>query len=320
MIERRPRPLDVYHDECMTRAAAEAEQARANDPAEEHRVALSEALGLGTGAPWDAIRERAAELAASVRVPDTSQTTEAEPSDPTECSGEEGFCPEHGFHRHSLKQPGDPLPDTSHTVREQLLAALDFSYCLGLGFETPEQLLAAYDASRTAMPAAAYRAAEARVRALHQPMERGPFTICAHCSGWDGKWRCLGVVTNYPCPTLRAMAEPPAADAEHVGGGANAEDCPACSGTNPPYPFLCPGPAVSGRTDNETRGCGCPSEDVSEHMFGSDSCTCIPFIRQDGETRYCGPTDTVDMIAGWEIGRDCPHHQPAVGGAQPKEA
>jgi hypothetical protein len=26
----------------------------------------------------------------------------------------------------------------------------------------------------------------------------------------------------------------------HRGG--NAEDCPACFGTNPPYPFLCPGP------------------------------------------------------------------------------
>ena len=30
---------------------------------------------------------------------------------------------------------------------------------------------------------------------------------------------------------------PPAA---HRGG--NAEDCPACAGTNPPYPFICPGP------------------------------------------------------------------------------
>jgi hypothetical protein len=28
----------------------------------------------------------------------------------------------------------------------------------------------------------------------------------------------------------------------HVGNGANAEDCPACHGTNPPYPFTCPGP------------------------------------------------------------------------------
>jgi hypothetical protein len=84
----------------------------------------------------------------------------------------------------------------------------------------------------------------ARVSALHQPMQRGPFTICAHCSGWDGEWRCLGVVTNYPCPTIRALAEPSPADVAHLGGQANAENCPACKGTNPPYPFLCPGPAA----------------------------------------------------------------------------
>jgi hypothetical protein len=48
----------------------------ADDPSEEHRLALSEALGLGTGAPWDAIRERAAELAAvsAVRPPATDRT------------------------------------------------------------------------------------------------------------------------------------------------------------------------------------------------------------------------------------------------------
>jgi hypothetical protein len=54
----------------------------------------------------------------------------------------------------------------------------------------------------------------AAVRALHQPMERGPFTICAHCSGWDGKWRCRGVVTDYPCPTVRALDDPPAREAQ----------------------------------------------------------------------------------------------------------
>lgn len=32
---------------------------------------------------------------------------------------------------------------------------------------------------------------------------------------------------------------------EHVGGGANAEDCPACHGTNLPYPFICPGPGTA---------------------------------------------------------------------------
>lgn len=30
---------------------------------------------------------------------------------------------------------------------------------------------------------------------------------------------------------------------QHLGNQANAEDCPACHGTNPPYPFLCPGDA-----------------------------------------------------------------------------
>jgi hypothetical protein len=34
------------------------------------------------------------------------------------------------------------------------------------------------------------------------------------------------------------QAEPPV----HIGNGANAENCPACTGTNPPYPFTCPGP------------------------------------------------------------------------------
>ncbi|MFD9368800.1 hypothetical protein ACFWA6_14000 [Streptomyces sp. NPDC060020] len=28
----------------------------------------------------------------------------------------------------------------------------------------------------------------------------------------------------------------------HIGQGENAEDCIACRGTNPPWPFLCPGP------------------------------------------------------------------------------
>jgi hypothetical protein len=32
------------------------------------------------------------------------------------------------------------------------------------------------------------------------------------------------------------------APAAHTGS--NAEDCPACEGTNPPYPFICPGPTT----------------------------------------------------------------------------
>lgn len=74
--------------------------------------------------------------------------------------------------------------------------------------------------------------AEQRITAaltLHQPMQRGPFTICAHCSGWDGKWRCLGVVTNYPCPTVTALTEPgpPTAQATEPAhnDGPSVEEC-----------------------------------------------------------------------------------------------
>jgi hypothetical protein len=70
------------------------------------------------------------------------------------------------------------------------------------------------DAILAMLPAPDRQTALERVRALHQPMERGPFTICAHCSGWDGKWRCLGVVTDYPCPTVRALDGEPAREAQ----------------------------------------------------------------------------------------------------------
>ncbi|MEU6543934.1 hypothetical protein [Streptomyces sp. NPDC046859] len=43
-------------------AVADAVLAVLPPPAEAHRLALSEALGLGTGAPWDAIYDRATEL------------------------------------------------------------------------------------------------------------------------------------------------------------------------------------------------------------------------------------------------------------------
>jgi hypothetical protein len=44
---------------------------------------------------------------------------------------------------------------------------------------------------------------------------------------------------------FRPDVEPP----QHLGNGANAETCPACKGTNPPYPFICPGP--TGNPDTE---------------------------------------------------------------------
>jgi hypothetical protein len=47
-------------------------------------------------------------------------------------------------------QPAAPVPasePTDGSVREQLLDALDFAYCQGLGYGTPEELVAAYDAT-----------------------------------------------------------------------------------------------------------------------------------------------------------------------------
>lgn len=42
-----------------------------------------------------------------------------------------------------------PADQTAESVRAQLLHALDFSACLNAGYGGPEELLAAYDASRT---------------------------------------------------------------------------------------------------------------------------------------------------------------------------
>jgi hypothetical protein len=53
-----------------------------------------------------------------------------------------------------------PVPASAPTdgsIREQLLRTLDFAYCQGLGYTTPEELVAAYDATR--LPAPADRAA-----------------------------------------------------------------------------------------------------------------------------------------------------------------
>lgn len=54
--------------------------------------------------------------------------------------------------------------------------------------------------------------------------------------------------------------------------------------------------------------------------FGTPDCTCIPWTRQGGKPRVLGPTDTADMIGGWERGLDCPHHRPLVPAQPGKEA
>jgi hypothetical protein len=71
--------------------------------------------------------------------------------------------------------PAGPAPATNRDtdVRDQVLHALDFAYCQSLGYSTPEELLAAYDTSRTVQAAtdrdADVLVAEAR-RAVHESL------------------------------------------------------------------------------------------------------------------------------------------------------
>ncbi|MGW0933145.1 hypothetical protein [Streptomyces sp. NPDC002644] len=64
---------------------------------------------------------------------------------------------------------------------------------------------------------------------------------------------------------IRASDEPePRPAPRHIGGGANAEDCPAC-GPETPYPFICPGNVATDERACPTPmthnwSCGCPTD------------------------------------------------------------
>ncbi|MEV3946999.1 hypothetical protein AB0K57_04955 [Streptomyces halstedii] len=47
------------------------------------------------------------------------------------------------------------------------------------------------------------------------------------------------------CPYPRCLTSRDQTPPTHLPKGTNAEDCPACVGTNPPYPFICPGPTTT---------------------------------------------------------------------------
>jgi hypothetical protein len=88
--------------------------------------------------------------------------------------------------------------------------------------------------------AAAPSAVVVRRAADETPGEARP--RCPHCQMPHDPTPSM----NLTCASIRAsIRDRDAAEAQqpaprHVGG--NAEDCPACRGTNPDYPFICPGP------------------------------------------------------------------------------
>jgi hypothetical protein len=244
------------------------------------------------------------------------------------------------------------VPDTSHTAREQLLDALDFSYCLGLGFETPEMLLAAYDASRTVPPTAADRAAvlreaEAALRAEAKRLT-GEFND-SDILHEDGPASAVATWKR-AADLLRRMAAVPAAVSDRTDG----ETRDDCCGAEPPvadgwvgdcWCTLPPGHSSKHRCEPCAERHGAPDWTDLPAVGGAHSCrncaginpdTClmnpdrpkpvpvhaVPLPGSNGISSCCGrpPCEFV----GERVTRNpdevtCPA-APAVGGAQPKEA
>jgi hypothetical protein len=96
-----------------------------------------------------------------------------------------------------------------------------------------------------------------------------------------------------PLAAESAAAGPDQTDAEtHVHVGGNAEDCPGCKGTNPPYPFLCPGPpTVAAQPGKQTADCDAVSFRVRHNPHSwepepdADLVRCPGFEQQQTEGR-----------------------------------
>ncbi|KND45324.1 hypothetical protein [Streptomyces stelliscabiei] len=93
-------------------------------------------------------------------------------------------------------------------IRRALCEAAGFGFAWGTDMLEPDEYGEVADAVLAVLPAPADRAAEARVRALHQEYAFGgdPQVYCAHCNQISGGW------IPWPCPTVQALA----AEAPHA--------------------------------------------------------------------------------------------------------
>src|SRR5690348_18488703 len=104
------------------------------------------------------------------------------------------------------------------------------------------------------------------------PDGRTGHEYCAAMTGWQGAKRggrakCCGAPCQCPCHQGKS-----AAAARAVAAGGNAEDCPQCVGTNPPYPFLCPGhPASPLRTPATPEATALPTQATPVSEGGGQS-------------------------------------------------
>ncbi|MFD5566610.1 hypothetical protein [Streptomyces cadmiisoli] len=147
--------LVAEYNQLVTRAAE----------AGAHRLALSFAVGLGTGAPWDAIRDRAAELHGA----DAQQQ---------EMASLEDRCAECGHFR-GAHENGRCIVCADDEARHD--------------YEPTEEVRRLTEAQQQETDGAA------RVRALHRKASHGE--TCVYCAHGQR----LGYDTTWPCDTIRAL-------------------------------------------------------------------------------------------------------------------
>ncbi|MFD5899120.1 hypothetical protein [Streptomyces sp. NPDC060366] len=146
-----------------------------------------------------------------------------------------------------------------------------------LGQEMARRQLAEKESGRLRAELEQARTAKARVTELHQQYRFAGDGTTDYCAHCN---QISGGWVPWPCPTLTALT------AARSGGQSATE---------------------WDRAVAEAEAAGV--------VFGAPDCSCAPFVRQDGVTRYCDPDDTVDQISGWERRPDCPYHAPPAAEA-----
>ncbi|MFG2670829.1 hypothetical protein [Streptomyces sp. NPDC048445] len=111
--------------------------------------------------------------------------------------------------------------------------------------ESPERFAFVLQRVGKLSPHQARQQAEQRAEQAEAAIERVR-KLCDRYQTWhDGGWAPAdaALVAREYRDALDQAQQPTTTDAPtHLAKGTNAEDCPACKGTNPDYPFLCPGP------------------------------------------------------------------------------
>ncbi|MEV8033940.1 hypothetical protein [Streptomyces sp. NPDC086182] len=121
-----------------------------------------------------------------------------------------------------------------------------------------QQAQAHLDALADLLPPPADRAAllAEAIRRVEDPKERASTSVGSGL-GWESARDVLrrmadAVPVSGPGGAADETRQPEPQAPVHLGDKANAEDCPACSGTRLPYPFTCPGPdAAVAQPDGE---------------------------------------------------------------------